>query len=331
MANLEISNICNLKCPYCFASTHMEAAQITHTPRFIDTKTLEERLDFLEHSGIEQVRLIGGEPTLHPHFAEIVQRIRRRAKLLIIFSHGIIPERSLATLLTMSSHECMVLVNTNSTRTNNGPSPSENARRYKVLKQLGARAMLGFNVYKTSFQLDHLLPIIEETGCQREIRLGLAQPMLAGENAYLHSKQYRTVARKIVEFAQHAASSGVHVEFDCGFVRCMFAPEEIALLKQTGTDVAFRCNPILDIDIVGMASHCFPLTGVIEAPIANQPTATAIRELLTTQVQAYRVAGIYPECSTCPFKQRGECTGGCLALTMRRFRHRPIKMSFTVE
>jgi radical SAM protein with 4Fe4S-binding SPASM domain len=44
-------------------------------------------------------------------------------------------------------------------------------------------------------------------------------------------------------------------------------------------------------------------------------------------VQHYRIAGIYRECSRCEYKRRGECTGGCLATAMRRFRDRPIRVS----
>jgi len=327
MANLTISNICNLHCPYCFASTHMADNWEGPGPAFIALETFERHLDFLDRSGIEQVRLIGGEPTLHPEFPVLVQRIRQRGKNVAVFSHGLMPERSLACLASLPAEQCTVLINMNASRAPDGPNAQELARRRATLERLGERALPGFTIYKTNFDLTPLLPIIEATGCQRSVRLGLAQPILAGENAYLHPKQYPFVGHKIVQFAQLAAAAGVTLQYDCGFVRCMFPSKDFEQLEQLGMAPAFHCNPILDIDLTGSAVHCFPLTGVVQTPITNGQDARSLRETLSAQSRPFRMSGIYRECSACLYKARGDCTGGCLAATMRRFRNVPFRIN----
>jgi radical SAM protein with 4Fe4S-binding SPASM domain len=80
-----------------------------------------------------------------------------------------------------------------------------------------------------------------------------------------------------------------------------------------------RCNVVLDIDLAGQVSHCFPLAKWFSVQLDGQSCATELRESFTGQTRPYRLAGIYKECSTCVYKSRQECTGGCLAATMLRF------------
>ena len=48
--------------------------------------------------------------------------------------------------------------------------------------------------------------------------------------------------------------------------------------------------------------------------------ASALRAAFEAETRFYRQAGVFKECSSCSFKEEGECPGGCLATTMRRFR-----------
>lgn len=332
MANLTVTAVCNMRCPYCFATAHMQDIQQSQDETFISMAAFARQLDFLQRSQIDQVRLIGGEPTLHPQFPELVACARQRGMALLVFSHGLIPERALACLEALPESACLVLINTNATKAANGPTSAEMARRRQTMRRLGQRALPGFNIYTPHFDLDFLLPLIAESGCRRAVRLGLAQPIWNGNNRYLHPKHYPQVGTSIAQFARRAAGAGVRVEFDCGFVRCMFAEDDLVALQQAQADIGWRCNPILDVSMDGQAIHCFPLTGRVQtplfaAPLSAAPNATALRAQLAAQTAPYRAAGIYRECSTCVFKQRGECTGGCLSQTMRRFHHDPFRVT----
>ena len=323
MANLAVAGVCNLRCPYCFAGSYLAVSR-DHSTAFIDMATFEQRLDFLARSGIPEARLIGGEPTLHPDFPALVAAARARGLRISVFSHGLMPRRALDCLAALPADACAVLVNMNAGRAA-GANPAELDRRRATLKRLGPRATPGFTIYRPDFELADLLSIVLDTGCRPAIRLGLAQPMLAGGNAYLHPKQYPAAGARIAAFACDAAAAGVALQFDCGFVRCMFSDGDIEMLGRAGSDFACRCSPILDLDLAGMASHCFPLTGIVQTPIGEGEAAGALREALAGQTVPYRLAGIYPRCSSCGEKARGACTGGCLAATMRRFRGGPLR------
>ncbi len=106
----------------------------------------------------------------------------------------------------------------------------------------------------------------------------------------------------------------------------MFSDADLETLKVSGADVGWRCNPILDVDIGGQVIHCYPLAGLGGILLTPEIDAPALRSAFEDRTRPYRQAGVFQECSTCPFKTSGECPGGCLALTIRRFRHTPFRL-----
>jgi len=321
MANLTISAVCNQHCSYCFTRDHLNGSRASRN--FLDVADFDARLDFLDRSNIDQARLLGGEPTLHPQFPELVERARARSKKITVFTNGLMPEEALACLEKLSPTECNVLVNVNEP-VEAGEATYE--RQLAAIHRLGKRASLGFNIYRVDFQPDFLLSLIGEAGCRPAIRLGLAHPCLSGDNQYIHPNQYVAIGQKIVSFARLAARAGVIVEFDCGFVRCMFSDEDLETLEAIGAGVGWRCNPILDVDIDGQVIHCYPLSGLGSLPLTPETDAPALRKAFESLTRSYRQAGVFQECSTCPFKRSGVCFGGCLAATIRRFRHTPFSL-----
>ncbi|MBN1936023.1 MAG: radical SAM protein [Anaerolineae bacterium] len=319
MANLMISTLCNQDCPYCFTADYRNLYPLSNR-HFLSLADVENRLNFLMRSNIDQARLMGGEPTLHPQFVELVACVRMAGLKVVVFSNGLIPASVLDCLASLPVSECMVLINVSDPQYIH---QNISTQQLDTIQRLGTRAMLGFNIYRPDFQLDFLLPIVAETGCRPSIRLGIAHPCLSASNQYIHPNQYVAVGAKIARFARLAASAGVTIEFDCGFVRCMFSEPDWEALCTLKADVGRRCNPILDIDIEGRVMHCYPLAGLGSLPMTADSDAPALRQAFELRVQPYRRAGIFPECSCCSFKAAGECSGGCLSATIRRFRRAP--------
>ncbi|NOH02566.1 MAG: radical SAM protein [Chloroflexi bacterium] len=320
MSNLVVSRVCNMNCPYCFAGGFMQSGMQADNQGFISRADFSARLDYLKRSGIDSVRLIGGEPTLHPQIRELIEEGRRAGMQILIFTHGILKESLLAYLENLPGEECTLLVNMNTRGKDESRSGEIDKKRRKTLERLGHLAAASFNIHTPNFDLLPVMETLQKAGCRRIIRLGLAHPSLGGQNVHLHPKCYPHAAARIAGFAETARGYGIRFEFDCGFVRCMFSDDELAALKQAGSEVNFQCSPILDVDLNGDACHCFPLADRFSVQMEADSNASDLRDKLIEQTRHYRAAGIYPTCSSCGFKIRGECTGGCLAAAMRRFR-----------
>jgi len=322
VANLIISGVCNQKCAYCFTADRFGAVALP-TP-FLSLDSFQHRLDFLARSNLDDVRLLGGEPTLHPHFEALIARALGSAKRVTVFTNGLMPPAALACLEALPPGKCHVIVNVNAPAA--AVTDGVSSRQKEVLGRLGVRAGLGFNIHRTDFCPDLLLQWIAETGCQPSIRFGMAQPSLSGANQHIQPGQYRAVAARLVPFVNKAAGAGVHVSLDCGFVPCMFSSAQLADLAAAGADYGWHCSPVLDVDLDDRVFHCFPLAAWAALPFTPAVDATTLHSRFEEHTRAYRRAGVFRECSTCNYRAAGECPGGCLSVTIRRFRHTPLRI-----
>ncbi|MCE7737208.1 MAG: radical SAM protein [Candidatus Heimdallarchaeota archaeon] len=87
LAIIEITEMCNMKCPTCFASS-APVKGLHHK----DIETINGMIRTLERSEGEPavVMLSGGEPTVHPDFLEIIQNITNsKVKKIILNSNGL--------------------------------------------------------------------------------------------------------------------------------------------------------------------------------------------------------------------------------------------------
>lgn len=82
-AFLLLTESCNLCCSHCYVGAGPAVGQ--HMP----LRTVELAFDLLGDLGIDDIRLTGGEPSIHPEFDRILKSAQRRGIRLGIASNGI--------------------------------------------------------------------------------------------------------------------------------------------------------------------------------------------------------------------------------------------------
>jgi MoaA/NifB/PqqE/SkfB family radical SAM enzyme len=313
---LSIIAKCNRHCRFCFATETL--SQLGSGVSRMSWETFERALDFVQRSGIGEARLLGGEPTIHPDFVRMVDRVLERGLGLLVFSGGLIPGPALHRLERTPIDRVGVLVNV--LRPGEG-RPSERARQALVFQRLGPRVVLGLNIDSPAVELDFLLEAIERYGLQRHVRLGLSHPILGGANNALHPRDYPAVGRRITEFGLRARELGVHLDLDCGWVPCMFPAGALRELGKGPAEVGLRCNPILDVLPDGRVISCYPLARDRSEELTRQSHARDLVARFTRAQSSTRTIGLYRDCAECSWQQSGQCVGGCLAAGLRRLRH----------
>ncbi|MBI4473381.1 MAG: radical SAM protein [Acidobacteria bacterium] len=323
MANISIASHCNRACSYCFAMETLDgmAAQTS----FMSMETYVRTLDFLERSGIDEVRLLGGEPTLHPQFGELIDVALQRKFRILVFSGGLIRESALAKLEQISKDQLTLLLNVIPPELNRPAG----AGQEETLWRLGNRVILGLNIDSPGVELDFLLEMIGRYGLAPIVRLGIAHPILGGTNRYLHPRHYPEVGRRVAAFGLQAAEAGVRINFDCGWVPCMFPEGALEALAISPDEVGLRCNPILDILPDGNVISCYPLANHSVIPLPDEHDSLRLRSEFSGKQSGDRGFMLYKECEACAWRARGECTGGCLAGSMRRLRRSEFLVSIT--
>lgn len=325
MTNLMLTSRCNLNCDFCFAVDIMSGT--TKAGSEVSFETFQKYIDHLDRSGLEQVRLLGGEPTLHPEFTRFLDHARSRGKTVLIFSNGLIPAAVLKALEEIPSRECTVLVNLAS----GDGLPSVRKRQEDVLIRLGQRACSGYTISRHAhLQFPQLLDIIDRTGSQRCLRIAMAQPS-GSSNVFIQPKQYRQVAQQVMALVVEAGRREVRVEFDCGFVRCMFSNDDLSVLQENNVSVAWHCGPVWDIAPDAVAFPCFALAGRMQVHDGLQHGLDELQRLFNADMSVLRIAGVYPECSSCELRVTEKCSGGCLAATLKRLRYMPTTRVFNAS
>ena len=311
MANLSITNVCNRKCVYCFAND----TKIEFGKTLMDDETYNKALDYLIRSGINQARLLGGEPTLHPRFTEFINKALARGLGISLFTNGLMPDRVLAFLATIPDGKLSILLNT--------IHPSEKDSRginqqKTVMKKLGGVIIPGINIYSAKQELTYLLDYVKKYKLKKEIRLGISHPVLSKNNISLHPKEYQRIGYKIVQLKQYAIKEGISTGLDCGFVPCMFPVEYYDLLSEELKKAGTCCHPVIDLLTDGSFISCYPLNNFLKVKIDDQLHARGLIKRFEEALMPYTGAGIYTYCTTCPmFRKR--CNGGCMSYRIQRF------------
>jgi len=87
--SIDLTNACNLNCPYCY----IEEKNSSRETRRIDELTFQETLkviDDLQVLNAKTINIVGaGEPTIDPHFEEVIKYIYGKGMTIVLFTNGI--------------------------------------------------------------------------------------------------------------------------------------------------------------------------------------------------------------------------------------------------
>lgn len=87
----DISQVCNLRCPTCFADSSPDLAGIVPMDEVL--ANVDQRLE-RENGRLDVVMLSGGEPTLHPEFVELIEELcRRNIVRILVNTNGVLISR----------------------------------------------------------------------------------------------------------------------------------------------------------------------------------------------------------------------------------------------
>lgn len=84
-SNILITNYCNQSCPFCFAGELMG----TGRAREMSLVDFKKTLDFLSKNRVNNISILGGEPTLHSNFKEIINLAINKGFQIDIFTNAL--------------------------------------------------------------------------------------------------------------------------------------------------------------------------------------------------------------------------------------------------
>lgn len=322
MPNVLLTQACVRSCPYCFARKHMAECSPDDVLAWEDLVYLA---DLFQRAGERRFSLLGGEPTLHPAFNDMVAYLLARDFTVTVFTSGVMAERTLqeavAAFGDLAPERLSFVCNLNDpVQTRSSLAEQEGIKRF--LAALGERVAPGFNIYRLDFSLDFLFDLINRYGLRRHIRIGLAHPIVGKRNRHIALRDMDTVIGRLFSFRPQFEAFQVTPGLDCGFPMCRFSDEQLAwLYRYTGGRNEFGCGPVLDIGPDMSVWSCFPLSGIAKRSVYEFDSLPQMYEYYADFHRKVKVeaGGVLPECDTCAVRALDHCKGGCLAHNLNAF------------
>ncbi len=280
-------------------------------------------LDFYHANGLKDVSYLGGEPTVHPDFVEIIDYTLNRGFVVKIFTSAIMPEEKMNRLYeVIEKHKAFdrihFVCNANDPKYN---KPKEWELIEKFYKKFSNLIVQGFNIFEDDFDMTFLFDNVVKYGLRPFLRIGITHKILGAQsNMCITPDKYPAVVKRLKHFLPFAQAAQVAYNIDCGLPMCAFSDEDLGVFSRANTNFSWKCSPVLDIGPDMTIWPCFPLSDMNTKTLFDFNSISDIMAYFSNIIAEQRGNnnGIYVECDTCRQLETNICTGGCQSYVLQR-------------
>ena len=312
MPNIAITTYCNLKCPYCFAQKMISNEKIKN----ISLTKFNEICNFINPSKSNRYRIgiIGGEPTLHPQFKEIIKEIDKQKNTnFILFTNGI----ELYNFLNYIPNNLKILINYNNPQNMSFNQYNSLKKTMDKLYELGwlspkHKVAVGCNIYLNNTDYSFFWEIIDKYKIST-FRVSIVVPQQIKDKDYY----YNNMIPIYLDFIKEAKIRNVLLDQDCNQIpTCYFNQKQ---LKEISPYIQFKnedyryfnCTPVIDIMPDFKASSCFGNYKSIDCNLFENFSDLYnyfYYENILQRENNYN----NKKCILCSASKNKKCQGGCL-------------------
>ncbi len=314
MANILLTAPLNPTCPSGLSGNEASGAS---GGRSLSWENLIYIADFLRSSGRQQVSLVAGEPTMHPQVVDFILYLLDRGFEVTLVTHGSLSPSRLEEFrrhLTEIPRERLQVVCHFPDPDQTPMSPQDSQRLHRFLAVMGPWTQAHFTIQRWDFNLDFLFEHINRFGLKRQVRLGLAHPVLGGKAGFIPAEDMRRVVERLYSYRRRFESYRVRPDLDCGFPLCQFSDAELGWLDRRRGCGPGGCGPALDIWPDMSVYHCFALATSQSKSLFEFDSLEQLEGDFARWHEEIRAAsaGIYEACDGCLSREDGGCRGGGL-------------------
>ncbi len=326
MANIILTNTCNIRCPFCFAS---------------ENNNLENTsFDFLKAWKISAFltgkcfRFCGGEPSMHPDIIKMMDVLLSANFNIFIMSNGIWPvtfadyiKKLPPKFLTKVSYLFNILE----------PSFYKIDHFEKITSHLEIvnpqQVSLGFTIYKDDFSYDYILDLAKRYRIKK-IRWSVAAPNM-NDDLYTLEPKFGKISGRLYKLYMSCFDQGIEILSDCNYIQpCFYNNDHLnEMLIRTKKHFTFSCseNSPVDIDANGIAWRCYGLYSVLRKNIDGFQNEFDLERYFTRRVRLLDNLYAYEECRQCNYWQQG-CNGGCYVFRIKKaMKQNPSLVLFPID
>lgn len=318
MPNIAVVNYCNLKCKYCFADDMIQEPN--------KTITLDDYKKILEFCsrvpGMNHIGIIGGEPTLHPHFDDILKETniycRECNTDATLFTNGI----ELEDYLPLIGDRVGLLINCNAPQYQNKDMFDKQAKVLDHLYDLcwyDRKASCGCNLYLDCTDYSYIWDIVKRYKLDH-LRTSVVSPGGCYQCWRTKKEEYYNKMKPIfLEHCENALRYKCTLTMDCGHIpMCYFNLEEKDLVERACANLYQDfCTPVIDITPDFKATACFGAYDPVDIRDFNDCVELE-RYLMAKKNLPLAAANCTGKCASCKKAELLQCQGGCLGFAQIR-------------
>lgn len=313
MPNIAIIKTCNLKCPYCFADDMIQEDE----SKEISLEQLNKILNWIGKIPLTgHVGIIGGEPTLHHQFKEILYIMsdfcdRNNVKTLI-FTNGIL----LHKYIHLINDNINFLVNVNKLNDYNKQQLIQSLDECNKLQWLEGKIAFGCNLYSSNEDYSYFWEIIDRYKDIKSVRMSITAPVMEEDkkDKFLYYNKMKPI---LFQFLKEAQKRQLKISFDCNQIPvCFLTDEEYKYIKSFG-DYSTFCTPVVDITADFRASSCFGSYEDTLIDCTHFDNLQEIERYFFNKMMKKTLTNNQSDCQECEKFKYFKCQGGCLSFAQK--------------
>lgn len=312
MANIVLTNKCNLKCSYCFAK------EITkQSIQYFTIENFIKALNYIKTGNTERVGIIGGEPLLHPYFYKFVEIMNKDNEIskFIIFTNGIELNKYI-DILTPSKFG--LLINCNSPK-DMGNLYNKLENSIKLLEKSGKNEfVLGINIYSPFMDYSYIFDLLKITN-QHKLRFSISISNIEKQNSSNILDVLKQFNHTILNFYNECIKNEIVPCFDCGGIPICIMNDDLIkaqikikeIQKKININQNIFGNPCsfqVDIlpDLTAIRSICYPIHKKI--PIFDFKSIQLLINYFNNDIDVYNKLLFASErCKDCKYRLLDLC------------------------
>ena len=303
MFNLIITERCNKNCTFCFTSKFARASG-----KYMSPEKVKNILDkFAKDKKV--INILGGEPTLNPHFKEIVDEIIKRNKKILLISNFLFNKEILGYLLSLDSKVFQaVLANGSELDKLNRIDLFKN--NYSKFMEIHQNVNLALSLTVVNgVDYEQYYNFLKDNLIIKRLRLGLDLK----DKSLINNHQ---LGDSMFFFLKKYMNREFELNADCQIPFCIFKEELWDKYEQYLMDFCDCYRTCLGVaaDLLpnGKVLYCFQTKDVNIDSDNFESYKNAKRELQKKYNKIMREKTIIPECEECDFYLSHLCNSLCL-------------------
>ena len=328
MTNILLTYRCNLHCSYCFANEFVNKEN-----KDITISNFLKAVSFITKNETADIGLIGGEPTLHPGFREIMELLiaNQRVSQISLFTNGLLLDRF---ILQITHPKVRILVNCNSPEVIGEKAFSGIKQNLDTLiMQYGMkdRVRLSINLYSDDMDYAYIMELLQRYQLHR-LRFSLTVPDFSSRIEDDQLEYFQKRKPFLLEFYRKMDSIKVLPYSDCNHTPyCIWTDKEkewledyVSRYPEINSNLishCSRCFPAVDILPSLHAIRCFGMSDYLKVPITDFRDIPDLTAFFQNEIDsnAYKLSA-NEKCKNCYERKVRNCVPGCMGYKAARIR-----------